>query len=224
VVPPFVDLVGEQTAQGSDEPEDGEPKTSPEDGEPKTSHAARRSTATTDAKGDGAPPTPRPRPPASAPARVRARPRSCVRCHSACPRTRNRCCSPVCKPHEPCITPVWEQPSDAGAWCRNPEPSSTLAAFPRPARSAAMPSAWHGLPSASRTRRCRRTPRTAATTATTTPTGSRTTWMRRYARSWPAERTTPSCAWPSRRRSAAGLKRSRFKGETPPCYRGRHEQ
>jgi hypothetical protein len=43
---PFVDLVGEQTAQGSDEPEDGEPK---------TSHAALRSTATTDPKGDGTP-------------------------------------------------------------------------------------------------------------------------------------------------------------------------
>ncbi len=56
---PFVDRVGEKTAQGSDEPEDGEP----EDGEPKTSHAARRSTATTDATGAGAPPTPRSRTP-----------------------------------------------------------------------------------------------------------------------------------------------------------------
>jgi len=54
---PILDLAGKETAPGLDESE----HVGPQDVEPDTSHAAVRSTATTDATGDGTPPTPRPR-------------------------------------------------------------------------------------------------------------------------------------------------------------------
>ena len=86
-----------------------------------------------------------------------------------------------------CIMPAWAKPSGAGFLSGNPGPTSMPGHYPARPRSGRKRSRRHERPMASLMLTCRPLPRSAATS----PTGSRSTWMRRSRRSWLPVRTGP---------------------------------